>query len=66
MRPLLAAYRYLAQSADDIPDAAEAASNILFLPIYAEMTDEMVRDVAPKCYSAAAEIRHSVEPMRAG
>lgn len=43
--PLLEAYRYLGMSAADIPVAARNQAEILSLPIYPEMTREMVRYV---------------------
>ena len=44
--PLLPAYRYLGMSRESIPRAAANQSRILSLPIFAEMTDEMIEYVA--------------------
>lgn len=44
--PLLPAYRYLGHSPEDFPMAAKAQQEILSLPIYPEMSDEMVAYVA--------------------
>ena len=40
--PLLPAYRYLGHSAADFPRAARMQSEILSLPIYPEMTSDMI------------------------
>jgi dTDP-4-amino-4,6-dideoxygalactose transaminase len=44
--PLLPAYRYLGHAPSDFPVASTNTSQILSLPIYAEMTTEMVAYVA--------------------
>ncbi len=44
--PLLPAYRYLGMRAESIPRAAANQSRILSLPIFAEMTNEMIEYVA--------------------
>lgn len=44
--PLLPAYRYMGIQSADIPTAAANQNSILSLPIYPEMTDEMVGFVA--------------------
>ena len=43
--PYLAAYKYLEHSKDDFPITYKNQNKILSLPIYAEMTDEMVQYV---------------------
>ena len=46
--PLLAAYRHLGLGAGDFPRAARNQQAILSLPMYAEMSDDMVSHVAQK------------------
>ena len=46
------AYRYLGYQPGDFPVAEEAAKNVLSLPIFPEMTDEMVDYVAEKLIRA--------------
>jgi dTDP-4-amino-4,6-dideoxygalactose transaminase len=56
--PLLEAYSYLSMTAADVPRAAQAATEILSLPIYPELSPEMVRYVvdAIREYYAAGRV----------
>ena len=44
--PFYPAYSYLGHQPTDFPNAFANQSRILSLPIYPEMTDEMIRHVA--------------------
>jgi dTDP-4-amino-4,6-dideoxygalactose transaminase len=46
--PLLPAYQYLGYTAEDIPNAAFNQNRIISLPLYPELTDEMVNYVCER------------------
>jgi dTDP-4-amino-4,6-dideoxygalactose transaminase len=53
--PFYPAYAYLGHKPADFPVAYRNQSRILSLPIYPEMTDEMIQYVADRCSDALAE-----------
>jgi dTDP-4-amino-4,6-dideoxygalactose transaminase len=55
--PFYPAYAYLGHRPEDFPSAYAHQSRILSLPIYPEVTDEVIKDVV-------CQIKDAVEPSR--